>query len=60
MKILLFANTDWYLYNFRLALAKAIRELGVEVVLVSPPGDYGPRLKKEGFHWISLKSSMFH
>ena len=55
MKILLFANTDWYLYNFRLALAKAIRELGVEVVLVSPPGDYGPRLKKEGFHWISLK-----
>jgi len=55
MKILLFANTDWYLYNFRLALAKAIRELGVEVVLVSPPGKYGPRLEQEGFRWIPVQ-----
>lgn len=55
MKILLFANTDWYLYNFRLALAKAIRELGVDVAMVSPPGDYGPRLAKEGFRWIPLR-----
>jgi glycosyltransferase involved in cell wall biosynthesis len=55
MKILLFANTDWYLYNFRLPLAKAIRELGVEVVLVSPPGEYGPRLEAEGFRWIPLR-----
>jgi len=55
MKFLLFANTDWYLYNFRLALAKAIRELGVDVVLVSPPGIYGPRLELEGFGWIPLQ-----
>jgi glycosyltransferase involved in cell wall biosynthesis len=55
MRILLFANTDWYLFNFRLALAKAIRELGVEVVLVSPPGEYGLRLEREGFRWIPLK-----
>jgi len=55
MKILLFANTDWYLYNFRLPLAKAIRELGAEVVLVSPPGEYGPRLEAEGFRWIPLQ-----
>jgi glycosyltransferase involved in cell wall biosynthesis len=53
-KVLLFANTDWYLYNFRLPLAKAIRERGCEVVLVSPPGDYGERLLKEGFRWIPL------
>jgi hypothetical protein len=26
VKILLFANTDWYLYNFRLELAQALRE----------------------------------
>ena len=24
MRIVLFANTDWYLYNFRLSLAKAL------------------------------------
>ena len=54
VKILLFANTDWYLYNFRLALAKAIRQLGIEVVLISPPGAYVARLQAEGFNWISL------
>ena len=51
MKILLFANTDWYLYNFRLALAQALRERGDEVVLVSPEGDYAPRLLELGFRW---------
>jgi glycosyltransferase involved in cell wall biosynthesis len=55
MRILLFANTDWYLYNFRLALAKAIRELGVDVVLVSPPGEYGLHLEQAGFRWIPLR-----
>jgi len=54
MKVLLFANTDWYLYNFRLALAKAIRNTGHEVVCVSPPGNYGKHLESEGFRWINL------
>ncbi len=54
MKVLFFANTDWYLYNFRLALARAIRERGVEVVLVSPPGPYGQRLRDQGFRWIPV------
>ena len=54
MKILLFANTDWYLYNFRLSLARAIRDRGAEVVLVSPPGPYGQRLRDEGFRWVSV------
>jgi glycosyltransferase involved in cell wall biosynthesis len=54
VKILFFANTDWYLYNFRLALAKALREQGVEVVLISPPGKYGEKLHAEGFRWHAL------
>ena len=57
MKIILFANTDWYLYNFRLSLAKKLRDEGYEVVLVSPPGEYGPRLELEGFRWISVPFS---
>ncbi|MBE3039507.1 MAG: glycosyltransferase family 4 protein [Chloroflexi bacterium] len=52
MKILLFANTDWYLYNFRLALAEALRARGDQVVLVSPEGAYAPRLQELGFRWV--------
>ena len=57
MKILYFANTDWYLYNFRLNLARAMRDRGNEVVLMSPPGEYGERLNAEGFRWISFPLS---
>lgn len=51
-KILLFANTEWYLFNFRRSLATALREAGFEVILVSPPGPYGQRLLDAGFRWI--------
>ncbi|MEX2162772.1 MAG: glycosyltransferase family 4 protein [Sulfuricaulis sp.] len=54
MKVLFFANTDWYLYNFRLLLATALRANGFEVVFVSPPGSYSQRLVEAGFRWISL------
>jgi glycosyltransferase involved in cell wall biosynthesis len=54
VKLLLFANTEWYLFNFRLALAKAARAQGAEVVLVSPPGPYGEKLRAEGFRWVAV------
>lgn len=54
MKVLFFANTEWYLFNFRLALAKHLREKGVEVVMISPFGPYGTKLEEEGFRWIVL------
>jgi glycosyltransferase involved in cell wall biosynthesis len=57
LKVILFANTDWYLYNFRLSLARALRDRGYEVVLLSPPGDYSSRLQKAGFRWIELPFS---
>jgi nucleoside-diphosphate-sugar epimerase len=53
MKILLFANTDWYLYNFRRSLAQALREAGHEVLLVSPPGAYVALLQDLGFRWVA-------
>jgi glycosyltransferase involved in cell wall biosynthesis len=52
VKIFLFANTDWYLYNFRLGLARALSKSGAEVVLLSPDGPYRKRLQAEGFRWI--------
>lgn len=52
-KVILFANTDWYLYNFRLGLARGLRERGYEVVLASPRGAYGGRLEAE-FPWYAV------
>lgn len=54
MKIVLFANTDWYLFNFRLSLARRLRELGHDLLLLSPPGDYGAKLVGMGFDWRAL------
>jgi glycosyltransferase involved in cell wall biosynthesis len=53
LRVLLFANTEWYLFNFRRSLAVALREAGHEVVLLSPPGPYGERLRDLGFRWMA-------
>lgn len=57
MKILFFANTDWYLYNFRLSLAKELRAQGHEVLLLSPPGNFQKLLQENGFEWIPFPLS---
>lgn len=54
MKIILFANTDWYLFNFRLSLAKALQGQGHDVLLISPPGEFGQRLRACGLRWEAL------
>lgn len=55
MKFILFANTDWYLYNFRLSTARALQARGVDVVMVSPPGEFGPRFAQHGVRWVPLR-----
>lgn len=52
--IVLFANTDWYLFNFRRSLAVALQDQGFEVLLLSPPGNYGERLRALGLRWRSV------
>ena len=54
MKILLLANTDWYLFNFRRSLAQALRDAGHDVLLASPAGPYGQRLRDLGFSWVPV------
>jgi len=49
MKIILFANTDWYLYNYRLTLAQALKQQGHTPVLVAPEGGYSARILQAGF-----------
>ena len=50
--MVLFANTDWYLWNFRLPLAQALRQkMQAEVIFLSPRWPFVPRLRAAGFQW---------
>ncbi|HEY1138601.1 MAG TPA: glycosyltransferase family 4 protein [Lysobacter sp.] len=54
MKFMFFANTDWYLYNFRLSTALHLKQRGADVVMLSPPGPFGDRFAEHGIRWITL------
>lgn len=57
MKILFFANTDWFIYNFNRALALELADKGHEVVMVSPPGLYSDKFSQFGFRWHAAPMS---
>ncbi len=42
------ANTSWYIYNFRLNLAKSLIEKGATVYAVAPIDSYSEQLEKNG------------
>lgn len=52
MKIILVANTDWYLFNFRLSLARSLRAAGADVLMVSPNGKFVSDILEDGFRWV--------
>jgi glycosyltransferase involved in cell wall biosynthesis len=54
MKILLFTNTDWSLYNFRVPLAKELRKMGHSVVMASPVGKFVPKIEEAGFKHLPV------
>ncbi|GAA0708272.1 glycosyltransferase family 4 protein [Dokdonella soli] len=54
MKVVLYANTDWYLYNFRRSLALELQSAGYAVLLISPAGDYGQKLRDLGLRWEAV------
>ena len=57
LKIILFANTDWFLYNFRLSLIKQLANEGHQLLLVSADGDYSAKMSAEGFRHHAVKLS---
>ncbi len=60
-KVLLVANTSWYLYNFRLPLIRDLRIRGFLVALVAPHDSHTPLLEAEGFTvhpWLVARSSV--
>ena len=54
MRFILFANTDWYLYNFRLSTALQLKAQGAEVIMLSPPGEFGAHFAEHGIRWLTL------
>lgn len=54
MKVILFANTDWYLWNFRRNLVETLCRQNWEVCLVTPPGSYHERLRALGAKWLEV------
>lgn len=60
-KVLLVANTSWYLFNFRLPLLRDLRLAGYAVEAVAPHDSYTSLLEAEGFtvhHWVVARSSI--
>src|SRR3954447_8959325 len=50
-RIALVSHWDWVLYNYRLPLARRLRERGADVTFVSPTGKYVDGLEAAGFPW---------
>ena len=57
MKAVFFANTDWYLYNFRLEYARFLQSKGWEICFLSPEGEHVEKLKAAGFRHIVFNFS---
>jgi len=48
-------NTSWNIYNFRLALIHALRNVGYNVILIAPRDEYSKKLEDEGFTYYDIK-----
>uniref|UniRef100_A0A7V1EIM6 Glycosyltransferase family 1 protein n=1 Tax=candidate division WOR-3 bacterium TaxID=2052148 RepID=A0A7V1EIM6_UNCW3 len=54
-RIILSANTTWYLYNFRLPLIKELLKRGYKVYILSPEDKYVGLLEKMNISHIDIK-----
>ncbi|HWQ47078.1 MAG TPA: glycosyltransferase family 4 protein [Longilinea sp.] len=57
MKIILFANTDWFLHNFCSSLTDTLIKKGNIVRLYSSTGEYSRHLLACGYDWLPLSMS---
>lgn len=52
-RVTFLAHWDWVLFNFRMPIARALRDRGCEVTFVCPPGQYVAGLQEQGFRWVN-------
>lgn len=55
MKIIISANTSWYLYNFRLNTIKELIRDGHSVIAIAPKDEYSEKLSAVGCSWLNIK-----
>jgi len=53
-KLLFLVTEDWFFYSHRMALARAARDGGFEVVVAARVRDHGERIRAEGFRLCAL------
>lgn len=56
-RVALYANTDWYLYNFRAPLIRKLVSLSFDILLICPPGKYSKFFSDFGVEWIPFSLS---
>jgi glycosyltransferase involved in cell wall biosynthesis len=54
-KILFFVTEDWYFWSHRLPIARAARDAGAEVIVVTRVNQHGARIENEGFRLIPVQ-----
>lgn len=52
MRVVLCANTDWFLYQYNRELCAELADRGDEVTLISPPGRYSQELEALGYEHL--------
>jgi len=55
MKVLITANTSWYIWNFRRSLIQALQKDGHEIIIAAPEDDYTDRITALGCQFAPLK-----
>lgn len=53
-KLLFLVNADWYFWSHRLPLARAARDHGFDVVVVTQEFDHGSRIRDESFSLVPV------
>ncbi|MGB0683970.1 MAG: glycosyltransferase family 4 protein [Magnetovibrionaceae bacterium] len=53
-KLVFLVTEDWYFVSHRLGLAKAARDMGLDVVVVTRTKDHADLIQREGFQLISF------
>jgi glycosyltransferase involved in cell wall biosynthesis len=56
-RIVLFSNTDWFMYQFNLGMAQELEKCGYSVMMLSPKGQYSRQLSESNVRYISVPFS---
>lgn len=52
--IVIFINTAWNIYNFRLQLLRELQEQGFRIVAIAPRDRYSDKIEKAGFEYHAI------